>query len=309
MINQKIEKALCIPTSFLFQHAGIKRPQGPQQTQVWPITCLHWNWTRPISLQHLSAKEKNYEPRILHNRIICSCRVLNSTSSNLIFINCSVILKWVAPCLKTDLWYLSYPDTTNSSRSSKPVAMRRCWPVWQQATDTNQTHNVLIGKDLGMNKISPSVTEIQFNDKKKPPMLTSVCLKRMKAHTGFAGWQKFGSIKKYLATLLSSDSIAFSIVKPVLNLKESINKTPLKFRHTWKKEKKTFHPIIQWPDSTLEQMHFYPKCESLLEVLFCKVSVPLPSQLAASDYKFPAPVVGAAVGSEYVIQSVTWNKT
>lgn len=271
MINQKIEKALCIPTSFLFQHAGIKRPQGPQQTQVWPITCLHWNWTRPISLQHLSAMEKNYEPRILHNRIICSCRVLNSTSSNLIFINCSVILKWVAPCLKTDLWYLSYPDTTNSSRSSKPVAMRRCWPVWQQATDTNQTHNVLIGKDLGMNKISPSVTEIQFNDKKKPPMLTSVCLKRMKAHTGFARWQKFGSIKKYLATLLSSDSIAFSIVKPVLNLKESINKTPLKFRHTWKKEKKTFHPIIQWPDSTLEQMHFYSKCESLLEVLFCNV--------------------------------------
>ena len=169
MINQKIKKALCIPTSFLFQHAGIKRPQGPQQTQVWPITCLHWNWTRPISLQHLSAMEKNYEPRILHNRIICSRRVLNSTSSNLIFINCSVILKWVAPCLKTDLWYMSYPDTTNSSRSSKPVAMRRCWPVWQQATDTNQTHNVLIGKDLGMNKISPSVTEIQFNDKKNHP--------------------------------------------------------------------------------------------------------------------------------------------
>lgn len=184
MINQKIKKALCIPTSFLFQHAGIKRPQGPQQTQVWPITCLHWNWTRPISLQHLSAMEKNYEPRILHNHIICSCRVLNSTSSKLIFINCSVISKWVAPCLKTDLWYMSYPDTTNSSRSSKPVAMRRCWPVWQQATDTNQTHNVLIGKDLGMNKISPSVTEIQFNDKKKTTHVNISLLKENESTYG-----------------------------------------------------------------------------------------------------------------------------
>lgn len=62
------------------------------------------------------------------------------------------------------LWpNISYPETTSRSLSNKPVAMSRCWPVWQQATDTSQTHNVLRGKDLETKSRNEPNTLVSLN--------------------------------------------------------------------------------------------------------------------------------------------------
>lgn len=89
-------------------------------------------------------------------------------------------------------------------------------------------------------------------------------------------------IQKYLATLLSKESMAFSTVKPVLNLWNSINS----------------HAI-----SGLGRCHLVEKISLLV-----LSTVTLPAKLTSSDYKFPAPIVCTAVWFEDVVQSVTWNE-